>query len=112
MSTQSCSGASSALLQSIVVPGSALIADAGYLRGHGTYVQDGALTASVAGIVERVNKLVTVRTLRSRYTGEVGDVVVGRVREVGSKRWRVDVGSRQDAVLMLSSVNLEGGEQR
>ena len=111
-SSEEAADSSAALLQSVVVPGTGLLADAGYLRGHGTYVQAGALTASVAGVVERVNKLVTVRTLRSRFTGEVGDVVVGRVREVGSKRWRVDVGSRQDAVLMLSSVNLEGGEQR
>lgn len=80
--------------------------------GHGTYVQDGALSANVAGLVERVNKLVTVRPLHSRFSGDVGDIVVGRVRDVGSKRWRVDVGARQDAVLMLSAIHLEGGEQR
>ena len=96
----------------IVSPGERIAADSGYLRGHGTYANGDQLLASVAGVVERVNKLVIVRPLRSRYTGELGDVVVGRVRDVGSKRWRVDVGSRQDAVLMLSSVNLEGGEQR
>jgi exosome complex component RRP4 len=66
----------------------------------------------VAGLVERVNKLVTVRPLHARYGGDVGDIVVGRVREVGSKRWRVDVGGRQDGTLMLSAVHLEGGEQR
>lgn len=43
--------------------------------------------------------------------GEVGDVVVGRITEVGQKRWKVDLNSRQDAVLMLSSVNLPGGVQ-
>jgi exosome complex component RRP4 len=42
----------------------------------------------------------------------MGDVVVGRIREVGSKRWRVDVGGRLDAALLLSSINLEGGDQR
>ena len=47
-----------------------------------------------------------------RYTAEVGDVVVGRVQEVGAKRWKVDINARQDAVLMLSSVNLSGGVQR
>lgn len=83
------------------------------MRGHGTLVrQDGALIATVAGVVERVNKLVSVRPLRSRYVGEVGDVVVGRVLEVGQKRWKVDVRGRQHAVLMLSSINLPGGEQR
>lgn len=83
-----------------------------YCRGHGTFIEDGHLVAGVAGTVERVSKLVSVKPLNARYTGEVGDVVVGRVREVGNKRWRVDVGGRQDAVLQLSSINLSGGEQR
>jgi exosome complex component RRP4 len=36
-------------------------------RGHGTYVDNDEVIASVAGVVERVNKLVTVRPLRTRY---------------------------------------------
>ena len=98
----------------IVTPGEPIPAEPGFLRGHGTLVRrDGALIATVAGMVERVNKLVSVRPLRSsRYVGEVGDVVVGRILEVGQKRWKVDVGGRQEAILMLSSINLPGGEQR
>ena len=30
-----------------------------------------------------------------RYVGEVGDIVVGRIAEVGINRWRVDIGARQ-----------------
>ena len=48
----------------------------------------------------------------ARYLGEVGDIVVGRVTEVGSKRWKVNVGGHKDAVLHLSAVNLPGGVQR
>ena len=97
-----------------VTPGEPIPAEPGFLRGHGTLVRhDGVLIATVAGVVERVNKLVSVRPLRSsRYVGEVGDVVVGRVLEVGQKRWKVDIGGRQDSILMLSSINLPGGEQR
>jgi len=36
-------------------------------RGHGTYVQDDKVLASVAGTLERVNKLVSVRPLRTKY---------------------------------------------
>ena len=68
--------------------------------------------ASIAGVVERVNKLISVRPLKSRYSGEVGDVVIGRILEIGNKRWRVDSNSKQDAALMLSSINLPGGIQR
>ncbi|XP_010209507.1 PREDICTED: exosome complex component RRP4 [Tinamus guttatus] len=51
------------------------------MRGHGTYVEDEKLVASVAGVVERVNKLVYVKALKTRYNGEVGDIVVGRITE-------------------------------
>ncbi|CAN0006465.1 unnamed protein product, partial [Hapterophycus canaliculatus] len=90
----------------------------GYLRGHGTYVEEGTdggpprLLACVAGVVERVNKLISVRPIKTRYIGEVGDLVVGRVSEVQSKRWSVEIGAHRSAVLMLSSVNLPGGQQR
>lgn len=97
----------------VVTPGETITTEGGFLQGHGVYArEDGSLVASVAGIVERVNRLVSVRPMNARYTGEVGDVVVGRVREVGTKRWKIDINARQDAVLMLSSVNLSGGVQR
>lgn len=98
--------------------------------GHGTYVDQEQVISSVAGTIERVNKLVTVRAIRTRYNPEVGDLVVGRITEVRCmfsstlerlikfylqvqpRRWKVDANSRQDAVLMLSSVNLPGGVQR
>lgn len=96
----------------IVSPGDVITEDTGYMRGHGTYVDGEKLIASVAGIVERVNKLICVRPFKTRYNGEVGDVVVGRITEVGQKRWKVETFSRLDSVLLLSSVNLPGGELR
>jgi exosome complex component RRP4 len=62
-------------------------------------VDSGEVISSVAGTVERVNKLVTVRAIRTRcmefctahlsglwvlfrYNPEVGDLVVGRITEV------------------------------
>lgn len=68
------------------------------------------LVASVAGVVDRVNKLICVKPFKTRYNGEVGDVVVGRITEVQQKRWKVDTNARLDSILMLSSVNLPGGE--
>ena len=79
------------------------------MRGHGTYMQQDDLFASVAGVVERVNKLISVTPVKTRYNGEIGDVVVGRIVEMQQKWWKVDINSRLFAVLMLSSVNLPGG---
>lgn len=81
-----------------------------FSRGHGTYEDEGYLKSSVAGVKEEVNKLISVRPLKSRYNGEIGDVVVGRITEVQQKRWKVETNSRLDSVLLLSSVNLPGGE--
>ncbi|KAB1203129.1 Exosome complex component rrp4 [Morella rubra] len=84
----------------------------GVLKGHGTLEFNGEMVATVCGVVERVNKLVYVRALRAKYKPEVGDIVVGRVCEVTQKRWRLDINYSQDAVLMLSSMNLPDGIQR
>jgi exosome complex component RRP4 len=73
-------------------------------------MQDDCLYSSVAGVVERVNQLISVRPLKSRYHGEIGDVVIGRVTEVSQKRWKLDTNARLDSVLLLQSVNLPGGE--
>lgn len=80
-----------------------------YCRGHGTYGDDENIKASVAGCLEQVNKLISIKPLKSRYVGEVGDVVVARIIDVQQKRWKVDTNSRLDSVLLLSSVNLPGG---
>ena len=66
----------------------------------------------MAGTVERINKLITVRPAKMRYNGEVGDIVVGRIIEVQQKLWKVDCGTRLNAFLNLAAVNLPGGELR
>jgi len=55
-----------------------------------------------------------VKPPRMRFNGEVGDVVVGRVVEVQGqqKRWKVETNSRMLSILMISSINLPGGELR
>ncbi|KAF8625023.1 hypothetical protein AX17_006937 [Amanita inopinata Kibby_2008] len=96
----------------LTYPGETLTSSQAFMRGHGTYLDNEEVIASVAGTIERVNKLVTVRAIRTRYNPEIGDLVVGRITEVQPRRWKVDANARQDAVLMLSSVNLPGGVQR
>lgn len=53
-----------------------------------------------------------VITIFGRYEPEVGDVVIGRISEVGMDRWLVDIRSHQRGQLLLASINLPGGEQR
>jgi exosome complex component RRP4 len=75
---------------------------------------DQQLVASVVGVVERVNKLISVSpTSTMQYAGQVGDLVVGRIESVAATQWRVDLGvGCKLANLPLASVNLPGGVQR
>lgn len=97
---------------SIVTPGELITEDPIWMKGHGTYFLNDKTYSSVAGNISRVNRLLSVIPLRGKYSPETGDHVIGRITEVGNKRWKVDIGAKQDAVLMLGSVNLPGGVLR
>ncbi|KAJ5965957.1 Ribosomal protein L27 [Penicillium waksmanii] len=95
----------------IVTPGEIVTADPKWMRGHGTYMNplSTSIIATVAGKVQQTNKLLSVHPLRARYIPEIGDLVVGRIVEVQSKRWKVDVAAPLLAQLPLSAINLPGG---
>ncbi|KAI9849090.1 MAG: exosome non-catalytic core subunit rrp4 [Sclerophora amabilis] len=95
----------------VVTPGELVTDDPQWMRGHGTFIspESTSILATVAGTVQKTNKLLSVRPLRARYTPEIGDLVVGRIVEVQSKRWRVDVSAPLLASLPLSAINLPGG---
>ncbi|CAI5437578.1 unnamed protein product [Caenorhabditis angaria] len=97
----------------IVIPGHS-VSDAPqhFMRGHGTYIREGEIVSTVSGAVNQLNRLLMVKPIKQRYSGEVGDVVVGRVVEVQAKRWKVDVNSRLHSNLPLGSVLLPGGDFR
>lgn len=82
-----------------------------FSRGHGTYMNplSTSIIATVAGTINKTNKLLSVHPLRARYTPEIGDLVIGRIVEVQSKRWKVDVAAPLLAGLPLSAINLPGG---
>ena len=51
------------------------------MRGHGTYTigeNNETLVSTTAGVIDKVNKLICVRPLKTRYVGEIGDVIVGK----------------------------------
>ena len=71
----------------IVYPGTPLIPSSGFMQGHGTFISfmhlaEPFLVANSLGQVERVNRLVSVKPIRSKYIPDVGDLVVGSIMEV------------------------------
>ncbi|AET38721.1 exosome non-catalytic core subunit RRP4 Ecym_3224 [Eremothecium cymbalariae DBVPG len=97
---------------SIVTPGEMVTDDPIWMRGHGTYFLENKTYSAVVGTVSRVNRLLSVIPWKGRYSPETGDHIIGRIVEVGNKRWKVDIGGKQFAILMLGSVNLPGGVLR
>ncbi|KAH7082446.1 hypothetical protein FB567DRAFT_531275 [Paraphoma chrysanthemicola] len=97
--------------KSIVTPGEHITSDPQWMRGHGTYVPAGETTiiSTVAGHMHKTNKLLSVQPLRARYQPEIGDLVVGRIVSVQTKKWSVDIAAPMLANLPLSSINLPGG---
>ncbi|CCI10566.1 unnamed protein product [Albugo candida] len=45
---------------------------------HGTYFDNSKLIERVGGVVERVNQLISVKSIATRYFGEVRDIMVVR----------------------------------
>lgn len=102
--------------QNVFTPGQVVTQDVQWMRGHGTFtstteddLESEAIRSTLAGTLQRTNKLLSIIPLRARYTPEIGDLVIGRIVEVQSRRWKVDVAAPLLANLLLSSINLPGG---
>lgn len=95
----------------IVTPGEPITSSPTWMRGHGTYIppHSSTITSTVAGHLHKTNKLLSVQPLRARYTPEIGDLVVGRIVSVQTKKWTVDISAPMLASLPLSAINLPGG---
>lgn len=77
------------------IPGDTIMDNAeGWMDGHGSYCsvlpdKRVQMMASVAGIRQVFTRVVVINPLKSRYAGEIGDIVVGRILQVGRKAWTV-----------------------
>src|SRR4051794_3172080 len=101
------SSSSSTSSSNLLVSGDLLTIDQSSLVGHGLIpiqiptssynITTNTVQSTVSGQIQRVNKLISISALHHRYVGEIGDIVVGRIIDVGDKRWKVDVHSQHYA---------------
>ncbi len=91
----------------LVLPGDLITDDKEYMSGKGTYHQDGCIYSSLMGHVRKFVKVINVIPLKSRYQGDTGDVVIGRVVEIVNKKWRIDIQGYDYANLHINAVRLE-----
>ena len=62
--------------------GDVITRDSGFMRGHGTYMTDDVLYAAVAGVVDRVNKLVSVTPLKTRSNNNIFFLIICTLSDV------------------------------
>ena len=87
----------------LVTPGD-LLAEGGYVAGENTYKDDDKIYASRVGLVDYEARKVHVVALKAFYVPSVGDTVIGKVVEVTSGSWMVDINAPYLARLRASDV--------
>lgn len=83
-----------------------------FLKGLGIYERYNKYISCVLGKVSCINKLVYVESLNGKYVGSLGDLLVGRIKEIVNDRWVVEIGSYYRASLSISQANVGALSQR
>jgi len=85
----------------IVVPGDILAEGMDYLPEQGTFREDDKIIASNVGMVSIKGRLIKLIALNGKYIPRTGDVVIGRITNVATMNWLVDIGYAYEAGLSL-----------
>ncbi len=107
------SGDSKEVTREIVVPGD-LLDSSGKRPGPGTYVEGGKIFAAQLGIKSIRSDTVGVVPLAGHYMPIRGDLVIGKIVDVSSSSWLVDINAPYPAPLHVNEVpwRVEFGETR
>ncbi|CAD2090013.1 exosome complex component RRP4, putative [Plasmodium vinckei lentum] len=102
-------------IKKLVLPGEAVLEKkdkARFLKGSGLYEEEEKFSACILGSVNYINKLVYVEPLRGKYTGSVGDLLVGKIKDINNDKWVVEIGSYCRALLSITQTNISLFSQR
>ncbi len=100
-------------VREVVVPGE-LLAISSKKAGTGTYSEGGKIFASQLGIKTVRPDSISVVPLAGQYIPVRGDLVVGKIVDVGASNWLVDINSPYPSPLHVNEVpwRVEFGETR
>lgn len=87
----------------LVFPGE-LLAEGDFSVGANVFREGGRLYAGRIGLAVQEDHMVSVIALRGVYEPKVGDVVLGKVIDLGGSSWFVDIGCPYTGVLNASDV--------
>ncbi len=87
----------------LVVPGQ-ILAEGGHYKVGANVIKDGEYYRSVVlGIYTGSGNTISTRPLTGKYYPHVGDLVIGKIIDVGLTMWRLDIGSPYEGVLFVSN---------
>lgn len=66
----------------LLMPGTLISEDESLMGGNGTYMVDKKIYSALVGYSSVMGKFINVIPKKSKYKGESGDVVIGRVNEI------------------------------
>ncbi len=87
----------------VVVPGDVLDGE-GLKPGAGTFSEGGRIYASLLGIRREGGGYVSVTPLGGRYIPRTGDLVIGKVEDLGPSHWLVDINGPHPSPLRVNEV--------
>ncbi|CRG98173.1 exosome complex component RRP4, putative [Plasmodium gallinaceum] len=102
-------------IKKLVLPGEVILEKKDkdrFLKGSGLYEENEKFYACILGTINYINKLVYVEPLKGKYTGAVGDLLVGKVKDINNDKWVVEIGSYSRALLSISQTNISLFSQR
>ncbi|MFH1445238.1 MAG: exosome complex RNA-binding protein Rrp4 [Nanoarchaeota archaeon] len=88
----------------IVVPGEELVKSMDYVPGKNCFREGDSILSKKLGMVHINNRVISVIPLSGAYLPRTGDMVIGKVEDIQSNGWLIDVRAPYQAFLPLSGV--------
>jgi exosome complex component RRP4 len=86
----------------IVIPGDVL-AEGTIRIGEGVIKRGNFYYSTVVGLFQDKGDFIQVKSLKGKYLPRPGDLVIGKIIEVGLTNWIIDIGSPYFAVLLANN---------
>ncbi len=86
-------------IREIVIPGEILSEESNMIPGRGAIRQGNKIVSIYIGLKEIRGKHVNVVPLRGKYRPEIGDKVIGKIVDVTSVKWRIDINAKDNGIL-------------
>lgn len=88
----------------VVLPGDRIVESMDYLPGRNCFREGDSIFSKRVGVVYYKGRVIEVIPLSGEYIPEVGDMVIGTVKEVHHSGWNVNINSPYEAFLSLAGV--------